>query len=84
MSTLRNTLVVGLASDQFGNQVANVLQHQTGATNALTVGATNITLGASTSSLGFYGAAVTTKPTVTMGNVTSLTNALINLGLITT
>jgi|688.fasta_scaffold01588_13 hypothetical protein len=83
--TLRNTLIVGLASDQFGNQLANSLQHLTGATNALTVGATNITVGASTSSLGFYGAAVTAKPTgVTLNNVTALATALANLGLIAT
>jgi hypothetical protein len=83
--TLRNTLIVGLASDQFGNQLAKSLQHLTGATNALTVGATNITVGASTSSLGFYGAAVTAKPTgVTLNNVTALATALANLGLIAT
>ena len=83
--TLRNTLIVGLASDQFGNQLANSLQHLTGATNALTVGATNVTVGVTGGSLGFYGAAVTARPTgVTLNNVTSIANALVNLGLIAT
>ena len=83
--TLKNTLVVGLANELHGARVADVVQHQTGATNALTVGATNITVGASTSNLGFYGAAVTAKPTgVTLNNVTAIANALSNLGLITT
>lgn len=92
MSTLRNTLVVGLASDQFGNQVANAVQHMAGTTNALTVGATvvggaatiGVVVGVTGGSVGFYGAAVTAKPAVTLGNVTSLTNALVNLGLIST
>lgn len=75
MSTLRNTLVVGLASDQFGNQVANSVQHLAGTTNALTVAA-------STASLGFYGATPVAKPAVVLGNVTSLTNALVSLGLV--
>lgn len=83
--TLRNTLIVGLASEQHGGRVADVVQHLTGATNALTVGATNVTVGASTSSLGFYGAAVTARPSgVTLNNVTSIANALANLGLIAT
>jgi hypothetical protein len=83
--SLRNTLIVGLANEQHGGRVADVVQHQTGATNALTVGATNVTVGASTSNLGFYGAAVTAKPTgVTLNNVTAIANALANLGLIAT
>lgn len=93
MSTLRNTLIVGLASDQFGNQLANSLQHMAGTTNALTVGATvvggaatiGVVVGVTGGSLGFFGAAVTAKPTsVTLGNVTSLQTALVNLGLIAT
>lgn len=76
--TLRNTLVVGLANEMRGNQVADVMQHLTGTTNGITVGA-------STGVLGFYGAAVTTKPSgVTLNNVTAIANALANLGLIGT
>lgn len=81
--TLRNTLIVGLASDRFGNELTDALQHVTGGTNAITVGATNVRVGVSGGSLGFFGAAVTSRPAVAQGNATSAINALANLGLIT-
>lgn len=76
--TLHNRLIVGLADETVGKRVADVIQHVTGTSNGVTVGA-------STGVLGFYGAAVTTKPTgVTLNNATAIANALANLGLIAT
>lgn len=78
MPTLRNALIVGLGSEQRGREIADAMQHLTGTTNGITVGA-------STGVLGFFGAAVTTRPSgVTVGNVTAVANALANLGLIAT
>lgn len=83
--TLKNKLIVGLADEAIGSRVADALQHVTGGTNALTIGATSVRVGVSGGSLGFFGAAVTARPSgVTVGNVTAVANALANLGLIGT
>jgi hypothetical protein len=90
--TLRNKLIVGLAAEDAGSRVADVVQHCTGTDAALTispgtltVGAATVSVGATTGRVGFFGAAVTTRPSgVTLNNVTSIANALANLGLIAT
>ena len=90
--SLKNKLIVGLADEDAGSRVANVIQHTTGSANALTISPATVTVGASTVSLGvsdgrlgFYGAAVTTKPSgVTLNSATAIANALANLGLIAT
>jgi hypothetical protein len=65
----RNKLIVGLADNEVGKKVANVIANITG----------------DGSKLGFFGSAATVKPTgVTLNNVTSIANALANLGLIAT
>jgi hypothetical protein len=64
MSTERK-LIVGLADEAVGRQVANVVA--------------NVTAGVNT--LGFFGAAATQQQGVTLSNVTSVAQALINLGL---
>ena len=81
----RRKIVIGLADQQAGDEVANVVRHTTGTTNALTIGATQLRLGVTGGSVGFFGAAVTARPSgVTLNNVTSIANALANLGLIAT
>ena len=90
--SLKNKLIVGLADEEVGSRVADVIQHTTGSAGALTISPATVTVGASTASvgvsggrLGFYGAAVTTRPSgVTLNNVTAIANALANLGLIAT
>jgi hypothetical protein len=67
--TVERKLIVGLADEAVGRRVANIV--------------TNVSAGPSR--LGFFGTAATVKPTgVTLNNVTSVANALVNLGLIAT
>jgi hypothetical protein len=61
----RNKLIVGLADNEVGKKVANVISNITG----------------NGGNLGFFGAAATTQQGVTLNNVTSVAQALINLGL---
>lgn len=65
--SLDRKLIVGLADEPVGKRVANI--------------ATNVTAG--TDTLGFFGAAATQQQGVTLNNVTSVAQALINLGLAT-
>lgn len=75
MPTLRNALIVGLASEQRGREVADVMQHLTGTTNGITVGA-------STGVLGFYGATPVVKQQCTTGTATAIIAALASIGLV--
>lgn len=80
--TLRNTLVVGLANEQHGNALADELQHLTGGTNALTIGATNVRVGVTGGSLGVLGAAPVVRQQCTTNTVTALHACLANFGLV--
>lgn len=85
MSTLRNTLIVGLASDQFGNQVADVFQNLTGTTSALTVGATTTRVGVTGGTVAFFGGTGSTRATsAAVTDFASLKVALQNYGLVGT
>lgn len=85
MSDYRAKLVVGLADEAIGERLHNAVRHVSGSATAMTVSATNLAVGASTSNIGFYGAAVTTKPSgVTLNSATAIAAALVNLGLIAT
>lgn len=70
----RNKIVIGLADLSLGNKVANVVAN-------VTASGTATTLGASTGAIGFFASAPTTQQGVTLNNVTSVAQALINLGL---
>lgn len=63
--SLKNRIIVGLADEEVGSRVANV------------VSAVN----AEDGKIGFLGAAATVAQGVTLSNVTSVAQALINLGL---
>ena len=63
----RQKIVIGLADETVGKRVSNVLQSITG----------------DAGKLGFFGAAATTVQGVTLSNVTTVAQALINLGLAT-
>lgn len=85
MSEYRAKLVIGLADEAIGSRLHNAVRHVSGSDTAMTVSATNLAVGASTSSIGFFGAAVTARPSgVTLNNATAIANALANLGLIAT
>ena len=70
----RARLIIGLADPPVGAKVANVIAN-------VTASGTATTLGASTGALGFFASAPTTQQGVTLNNVTSVAQALINLGL---
>lgn len=63
--SVERKLIVGLADEPVGRRVANIV--------------TNVSAG--TNTLGFFGAAATQQQGVTLSNVTSVAQALINLGL---
>jgi hypothetical protein len=85
MSDYRAKLIIGLADEATGGRLHNAVRHVTGSDSALTVSPTSFSVGASTSSIGFFGAAVTAKPSgVTLNSATAIANALANLGLIAT
>jgi hypothetical protein len=72
----RNQLIIGLANQQLANTIWDELQHLTGGTSALTIGA-------STVSLGFFGAAATVQPVCpNTSSTTTIANALLALGLV--
>lgn len=83
--SFKQKLIIGLADEEVGARVGNVLQHATATDSALTVGATQIRLGVTGGSVGFFGSAATARPSgVTLNSATAIANALANLGLIAT
>ena len=74
----RNQLIIGLANQQLANTIWDDLQHLTGTTNALTIGA-------STAVIGFFGATGSTRATsAAVTDYASLKVALQNYGLVGT
>jgi hypothetical protein len=74
----RNQLIIGLANQQLANTIWDELQHLSGTTNALTIGA-------STAVLGFFGATGSTRATsAAVTDYASLKVALQNYGLVGT
>jgi hypothetical protein len=63
--SLKNKIIVGLADEAVGSRVANVISE----------------IAAEPGKIGFLGAAATAAQGVTLNNVTSVAQALINLGL---
>lgn len=81
----RAELTVGLANQQLANTIWDELQHMRGATNALTVGATNTYVGVSGGTVGFFGATGSTRATsAAVTDFASLKVALQNYGLVGT
>lgn len=81
----RARLIIGLADTQLGNQLWDELQWLSGATNAVTIGATNTNVAVSGGTLAFFGvtgAARATSAAVT--DFASLKVALQNYGLVGT
>jgi hypothetical protein len=72
----RNQLIIGLANQQLANTIWDDLQHLTGTTNALTIGA-------STAVIGFFGATGSTRATsAAVTDFATLKVALQNYGLV--
>jgi ABC-type spermidine/putrescine transport system permease subunit II len=81
----RSKLVIGLADSQLGNQLWDELQWMSGATNAVTVGATSTNLGVSGGTLAFFGVTGATRATsAAVTDFATLKVALQNYGLIGT
>jgi|688.fasta_scaffold1798485_1 hypothetical protein len=71
----RNQLIIGLADQQLANTIWDELQHLRGSSTGLTVGL-------STSSLGFFGVTAVSQQALTTGStVGNVITALKNLGL---
>ena len=80
--SLRAKLIVGLADEEIGSRLADSLQHVTGASNALTVGATNVRVGVTGGTVGFFGSAGAVRQQCTTNTVTALHACLANVGLV--
>lgn len=65
--SLKQKIIVGLSNEEAGERVGNVIDNITGLAGKL----------------GFFGSAATSAQGVTLSNVTSVAQALINLGLAT-
>jgi hypothetical protein len=81
----RAKLIVGLADEEIGSRVADVLQHATGTASALTVGATTTRLGVTGGTVAFFGGTGSTRATsAAVTDFATLKTALQNYGLIGT
>jgi hypothetical protein len=79
----RFQLAIGLGNQQLANVIWDDLQHMTATTTALSLAATNLNLGISAGTLGFFGATGTTQLAVpNSSNTTTIANALLSLGLV--
>lgn len=82
---LRAKLIVGLADEEIGSRVANVIQHATGTSSALTVGATTTRIGVAGGTVAFFGGTGSTLATsAAVTDFATLKTALQNYGLIGT
>jgi hypothetical protein len=83
--SLKAKLIIGLADEEIGSRVADSLQHLTGVTNALTVGATTTRVGVTGGTVAFFGGTGSTRATsAAVTDFASLKVALQNYGLVGT
>lgn len=83
--SLRAKLIVGLADEEIGGRVADALQHATGTSSALTVGATTTRLGVTGGTVAFFGGTGSTRATsAAVTDFATLKVALQNYGLVGT
>jgi hypothetical protein len=83
--SVRQKIIIGLADEQAGNEIGNVVRHTTGTSNALTVGATTLRLGVTGGTLAFFGGTGSTRATsAAVTDFGTLKTALQNYGLIGT
>jgi hypothetical protein len=83
--SLRTTLIIGLADEEIGSRVADAVQHVTGASDAVTVGATSTRVGVAGGTVAFFGGTGSTRATsAAVTDFATLKTALQNYGLIGT
>jgi hypothetical protein len=83
--SVRQKIIIGLADEQAGNEIGNVVRHTTGTSSALTVGATTLRLGVTGGTLAFFGGTGSTRATsAAVTDFATLKTALQNYGLIGT
>lgn len=83
--SLKQKIIIGLADEEVGSRVGDVIQHTTGASNALTVGATVSRFGVAGGTVAFFGGTGSTRATsAAVTDFASLKVALQNYGLVGT
>ncbi len=83
--SVRQKIIIGLADEQAGNEIGNVVRHTTGTSTALTVGASTLRLGVTGGTLAFFGGTGSTRATsAAVTDFATLKTALQNYGLIGT
>jgi hypothetical protein len=83
--SVRQKIIIGLADEQAGNEIGNVVRHTTGTSSALTVGASTLRLGVTGGTLAFFGGTGSTRATsAAVTDFATLKTALQNYGLIGT
>jgi hypothetical protein len=83
--SFKTKIVIGLADEEVGSRVADALQHVTGVSNALTVGATTVRVGVTGGTVAFFGGTGSTRATsAAVTDFASLKVALQNYGLVGT
>jgi hypothetical protein len=83
--SVRQKIIIGLADEQAGNEIGNVVRHTTGTSNALTVGASTLRLGVTGGTVAFFGGTGSTRATsAAVTDFATLKTALQNYGLIGT
>jgi hypothetical protein len=83
--SLKTKIIIGLADEEIGSRVADAVQHVTGASDAVTVGATSTRVGVAGGTVAFFGGTGSTRATsAAVTDFASLKTALQNYGLIGT
>lgn len=83
--SVRQKIIIGLADEQAGNEIGNVVRHTTGTSSALTVGASTLRLGVTGGTVAFFGGTGSTRATsAAVTDFATLKTALQNYGLIGT
>lgn len=83
--SLKTKIIIGLADEEVGARVADAIQHVTGASNSVTVGATNTRVGVAGGTVAFFGGTGSTRATsAAVTDFATLKVALQNYGLIGT
>jgi hypothetical protein len=83
--SLKTKIIIGLADEEIGSRVADAIQHVTGASDAVTVGATSTRVGVAGGTVAFFGGTGSTRATsAAVTDFATLKTALQNYGLIGT
>jgi hypothetical protein len=82
---VQRRIIIGLGDEQSGQEVANVVRHTTGVTNALTVGSSTLRLGVTGGTVAFFnGTGSTRVAAAAVTDVASIKTTLQAFGLVAT